>query len=515
MSRGSDKIAQLENALEKKDQEINVLRLATRRLEDELQALQQRLEDELAERDENLNRLKKSMEERMSVIEGTTWSGRLTTKYLTVCEKLKVEPDVGVLFALSTGSRTITSDRITENGCMPLAEVLKPQDCRIEVLELAHSNLTTRGTIFIAQTLAVTSVLTTLNLASCSIGAAGAIALWHYVKGSRCPLEVIDIRDNNVGLPQVVEAMEAAVSKRTTLRAVGFDFSRESLVEGLRVVQEDPDKFHLHVPTLLDLSACSITDDDVPAVVSLLLRISVTTSVNLNANDIGDDGASMLAKVLEVNESVDAIALADNRCEVAILVRGSEGRMDVWSCLYPSKQIRFEFVADFDENGIMYFLGTQGRTQSYDNPAKIEQVTVFSSEGRSKNSLAAVVGRERAGCAIYYKQTCWFAIDLGEGRSLAPSAYTLRHGREEGGDALRNWEFQGSDDGKTWITIKTHESDQSLVGGWSTATWSLDADPRRPRGYRMFRILKKGPNSTGKEHLHVGGVEMYGDFYFK
>ncbi|EKX31171.1 hypothetical protein GUITHDRAFT_122627 [Guillardia theta CCMP2712] len=142
MSRGSDKIAQvrlkggraraadtlqLENALEKKDQEINVLRLATRRLEDELQTLTQRLEEELAERDASIGRLKKSLEDRMSVIEGTTWSGRLTTKYLTVCERLRAEPDVGVLFALSTGSRTITSDKMTENGCMPLAEVLKPQ----------------------------------------------------------------------------------------------------------------------------------------------------------------------------------------------------------------------------------------------------------------------------------------------------------------------------------------------------------------------------------------------------
>ena len=130
MSRGSDKIAQvrqrtgragtadtlqLENALEKKDQEINVLRLATRRLEDELQTLTQRLKEELAERDASIGRLKKSLEDRMSVIEGTTWSGRLTTKYLTVCERLRAEPDVGVLFALSTGSRTITSDKMTEN----------------------------------------------------------------------------------------------------------------------------------------------------------------------------------------------------------------------------------------------------------------------------------------------------------------------------------------------------------------------------------------------------------------
>jgi hypothetical protein len=30
----------------------------------------------------------------------------------------------------------------------------------------------------------------------------------------------------------------------------------------------------------------------------------------------------------------------------------------------------------------------------------------------------------------------------------SPSAYTLRHGREDGTDALRTWELQGSQDGK-------------------------------------------------------------------
>ena len=184
-----------------------------------------------------------------------------------------------------------------------------------------------------------------------------------------------------------------------------------------------------------------------------------------------------------------------------------------------------------------------------------------SSEGKAKQNFHAVVGRERSGCAIYYKTISWFAIDLGKGRSLrsplppscwcvgarcmgratqdlalfvvcmclqlycclvvvfscvcvlfmfvcvcvcvcvcvfvfvfvfvfvgvfvcvcvlflfkcvcvcvvlllmcvcesafihacmcalrnSPSAYTLRHGREDGTDALRTWELQGSQDGK-------------------------------------------------------------------
>jgi hypothetical protein len=39
-------------------------------------------------------------------------------------------------------------------------------------------------------------------------------------------------------------------------------------------------------------------------------------------------------------------------------------------------------------------------------------------------------------------QISWFAVDLGHGRALFPSAYTLRHGKEDGTDALRSWELQ-------------------------------------------------------------------------
>ena len=350
MARPAEKIAQLEAALEKKDQEISVLKLTTRRLEEELNQLKVLVEEGFDAADQKTEEVKKALEDRMNVIEGASWSGRLTSKYLTASERLKIEPDVGILFALSTGSKTITSDSVKEQTCVALSEVLRTQDCRVEVLELAHSTLGVRGTIMLSQTMSVNSVLTTLNLASCGIGAAGAIALWHYCKATKCPLEVIDIRDNNVGLARVVEAMEQAVHKKTTLRAVGFDFSRDALIESCRVVQQDPDRFHLHAPPLLDLSSCSIMDQDVPAVVSLLLRISVTTSVNLNNNEIGDEAATELMKVLEVNECIEAIALANNPCQAAILLRETDLRIDVWACLYPSKTVRFDYLADFDEN---------------------------------------------------------------------------------------------------------------------------------------------------------------------
>lgn len=357
--------------------------------------------------------------------------------------------------------------------------------------------------------------LRTINLASCNIGAAGALAMWHYIKATRAPLEVVDIRDNNVGLGRVVEAMEQAIMQKPSIRAVGFDFSRDALIEASRLVAEDPERYHLHSPSLLDISGCNITDQDVPAVVSLLLRISVTASINLCNNNVTDAGADLLMTVLDANECIEAIATAGNNCQAAILIRENDHRLNVWACLYPSHTVTFDYESDFDDRGMIYFLGTHGRTRPYQNPCKSGQVLVSSSEGKVKQQYAAVVGRERQGCAIYYKQNSWFCIDFGKGRSVAPSAYTLRHGREDGTDALRNWEFQGSHDGKVWTTIKTHEQDPGLTGAWSTCTWLLDANPAVPKGYQMMRIRKTGLNSSGKEHIHLGGFEVYGDFFFE
>jgi len=113
---------------------------------------------------------------------------------------------------------------------------------------------------------------------------------------------------------------------------------------------------------------------------------------------------------------------------------------------------------------------------------------VSSSEGKAKQNFHAVVGRERAGCAIYYKTVSWFSLDLGKGRSLSPTAYTLRHGREDGTDALRTWELQGSHDGKVWSVIKSHDNDTALTGAWSTATWLVDYDSDTPKGFQTFRF---------------------------
>eukprot|EP00961_Rhodomonas_salina_P259375 3504572-Rhodomonas_salina.1 len=51
------------------------------------------------------------------------------------------------------------------------------------------------------------------------------------------PQQHVDLR--SYACPsRVVEAMEQAIAKKPSLRAVGFDFSRDALIEASRIVQQ-------------------------------------------------------------------------------------------------------------------------------------------------------------------------------------------------------------------------------------------------------------------------------------
>lgn len=99
------------------------------------------------------------------------------------------------------------------------------------------------------------------------------------------------------------------------------------------------------------------------------------------------------------------------------------------------------------------------------------------------------------------------AVDLGEGRVLAPSHYCLRshcHTNHK----LRTWELQGSDDGENWTVLRRHDNDRALGNeANSTASWPLDTAGQE---FRHFRIQQKNENSTGQHFLTCGGIELYG-----
>ncbi|XP_015270685.1 PREDICTED: E3 ubiquitin-protein ligase HECTD1 isoform X8 [Gekko japonicus] len=174
----------------------------------------------------------------------------------------------------------------------------------------------------------------------------------------------------------------------------------------------------------------------------------------------------------------------------------------------------FRHQHDFDENGIIYWIGTNAKTAyEWVNPAAYGLVVVTSSEGRNLpyGRLEDILSRDSSAlnCHTNDDKNAWFAIDLG--LWVVPSAYTLRHARGYGRSALRNWVFQVSKDGQNWTTLYTHVDDCSLNEPGSTATWPLDPPKDEKQGWRHVRIKQMGKNASGQTHyLSLSGFELYG-----
>lgn len=176
--------------------------------------------------------------------------------------------------------------------------------------------------------------------------------------------------------------------------------------------------------------------------------------------------------------------------------------------------ITLKHQTDFDENGLIYFIGSNGRTAEWVNPYQYGLVTITSSEGKQLpyGKLDDILSREAVSvnCHTRDNKKSWFAIDLGV--FIVPTAYTLRHARGYGRSALRNWLLQGSKDGVNWTTLTTHSDDKSLSEPGSTATWPIfDTADTDGQGYRHIRIQQNGRNASGQTHyLSLSGFEIYG-----
>nr|XP_050852146.1 E3 ubiquitin-protein ligase HECTD1 isoform X6 [Vespula vulgaris] len=183
--------------------------------------------------------------------------------------------------------------------------------------------------------------------------------------------------------------------------------------------------------------------------------------------------------------------------------------------LKEGNKLTFKYQHDFDENGILYWIGTNARScAEWVNPGQYGLVVVTSSDGRNLpyGHLEDILSRDPSAlnCHTNDDKRAWFSIDLGVW--VIPSAYTLRHARGYGRSALRNWVFQASKDGITWTTLYAHVDDCSLNEPGSTATWTLEPPNDETQGWRHLRLQQIGKNASGQTHyLSVSGFEVYGE----
>ena len=101
-----------------------------------------------------------------------------------------------------------------------------------------------------------------------------------------------------------------------------------------------------------------------------------------------------------------------------------------------------------DEYGALFFLGTQGGKRLHQNPAQIGQVKVFSST-IGAGDLNEFVGRNVTNLRTFSEKNSYLGVDLGPGRKLLPTAYTIKN-RNSSSHACLSWLFEGSNDKVIW-----------------------------------------------------------------
>ena len=164
-------------------------------------------------------------------------------------------------------------------------------------------------------------------------------------------------------------------------------------------------------------------------------------------------------------------------------------------------------------NGVITWIATNCGTTGWENPTigKKVRITVSSEE---KGDPSVLLDSEEAELWTKDVPSSWFCIDLGEGRKVTPTYYTLRHGGNYKGDSLRHWDLQGSLDGENWVVLSRHNNDASLNSPFAVHSWPviLPLDIK-VNNFRYFRILQTGHNSSNHNFLMLSGFEIYGELF--
>ena len=174
--------------------------------------------------------------------------------------------------------------------------------------------------------------------------------------------------------------------------------------------------------------------------------------------------------------------------------------------------LTFDYAYDFDECGLLYWLGTRHRTGPWRNPDDLGLVRVTSvplAVNPPSAPASAIVGREVVRCVTLPNRESWFCVDF-LSLYVRPTHYTLRHYDSFDSEALRDWKLQGSNDGAKWSKLLSHKKDEHLQGKGSSHTWQL---PHTKKAFRMFRILQTGKNSNGHWYCALSGFELYGQIF--
>eukprot|EP01083_Nonionella_stella_P224105 798025_1 len=187
-------------------------------------------------------------------------------------------------------------------------------------------------------------------------------------------------------------------------------------------------------------------------------------------------------------------------------------KLQLWNQMRMGNPIGFGYASDFDENGIMFFLGTDSRTREWKNPGLPGGAVLVTSSVLFADSepAFAIVGRSVVRCVTTAVEYSWFCVDF-QNCWVEPTQYTLRHYSSWESEALRNWVLEASSNNFSWHILSRHVNDKHLKGKGASYTWTIK--DKRKRRFRFFRIRQTGLNSNKHLYLSLSGLEFYGKLH--
>ena len=201
----------------------------------------------------------------------------------------------------------------------------------------------------------------------------------------------------------------------------------------------------------------------------------------------------------------------DSPLRISVLVLGQHVPGSPFA-VQPIRGIRLQYQRDFDTNGLLYHLGTDGGTRPYQNPQA-------AAGGVTTEALHPHISYYEPHRLVQHvhddeynltddKPGCWMKFAIVGGGRMEVDRYCLRSDKQPSCHELRNWQLQASNDGAEWTTLRAHANDEALAAtAFSTASWAVEGGKG---AFAQFRVLQTGKNSGGNDYLNCAGIELYG-----
>lgn len=182
----------------------------------------------------------------------------------------------------------------------------------------------------------------------------------------------------------------------------------------------------------------------------------------------------------------------------------------------------FTYKKDFDQKGVIHYLGTQGGITTWVNPALEPEsgVKVTYCDGHKTNGSLAEHILQHYDPVKSYTHSGW-CLDLGEKYTLRLTNYTLRQLGATDKFFLQNFEVYGSlcknDD---WCLLSRQRvvdwSSQSLsrvrikdkMVPCKTKTFKVEGESKACRYFKIVQMKER--SAFGKQNMSLAGMELYG-----